>query len=1274
MIKLFKNVLFKIPVLTGFFIFLLILLITQFFTYQRYLLFKSIGQEEIRRHAYGVEKELQSVLNQGFNTTQTLAFIVENYGIPKNFDSIALLLLKTNNKINALELVNKQGIITHVYPLEGNEVIGFNILKDSIGKDGALETIERKNYFMTGPIRLKQGGSGFVSRTPIFNRNEFIGFTAAVIDLPTLLSAIPEDSLGKGRFSYQLSKVNPDYSEEVFFSSGDIAIDKAFNIPITTRKGEWKLYVISNSSSILSTIFIFGIVGFALSILAGTYVTFLLRQPLKLKKLVDEKTSLLNLSRRKYKTLIEQASDGIFITDLKGNIIDVNLVGLDMFGYDKEELLQKNLTDLSTPYELAKNTIKFTEIVKGNTVLNESKMFRKDGSAFFGEIKAKMLPNKTIQGIVRDSTERKKLELLAQNNLQKFSKAFNNNTVGMAILDLQQRFVDANTYFLNLIGWSLDEIKGKSINELDLITEAGVEKRDKAIVALELYGKIETMDIVFKTKSGNLLHLLTSAETYDFNNQKYILSTFIDRTEAKKAEKIIIESEEKYRLLVQNASDGIILMDPNANFIDVNIKICNMLGYSSKELLNMNVADVIDPENLKSVPLKFAELNAGKTIRTRRVLVKKDKTKVVVNANVKMLPNKTLQGIFRDVTEKEKALEQIAKSEKKYRELTERISDAFVAFDKDWTFIYINAMAAKIIAREPKELIGKNLWAEFPEFANSKAYPIFVDALENQKYTYFEQYHDEFDSWIANHLYPSKEGTTIYFKNITKQKLADQENQKLISIIENSQGFIGLANLNGKPLYLNEAGRKLVGIPSHVNINDFSILNIFQEDYKEVIKEEYIPQIVKKGSWHGETYLKNIQSDELVPMEFSAFLINDNTTHEPIGIGAVAFDLTERKEAEKEIVSLQNKMNAAIRIGKIGYWNWHVESGNIEWSDRMYEIYDVPLGTPITVAFTEKLVHPDDWVRHNEILAQKISSKDISPFTYRIAHKNLSCKHVLVQMEVVEDENNKPVWYQGTAVDITLTKEAEERLETQNLELKKTNSVLDSFVYSASHELRAPLTSVLGLVNIMVLDEKEPERLLQLRMMESSIMRLDDFIKDIIEYSKNRHLEVQLEKINFRTLIDDAFNSLWYLENTKKIKLVCNIENDTPFISDKKRIAVVLNNFISNAIKYHDLAKKQPSIWIHIKTTKKNATIEIRDNGLGIAKEHLDKIFNMFYRISSKVMGSGIGLYIVSEILEKLNGNIEVDSILKKGTSFVITLPNKSLKQKNGPEENSIDR
>lgn len=1147
----FKNL--KLPFFAGLLVFLLVFTITTFVTYQRFLILKNSQEDEVRRQAARVESEIKSVLAQGYSSTQSLAFLVENYGVPENFSKTSALILNTNHSVDAMELVDSTGVITHVHPYEGNEVLGLNILRDSIGKTGALKTIEKGAYFITGPIELKQGGSGFVGRTPIYENDTFAGFAAAVIKLSTLLKEIPLDTLDSGTFSYQLSKVNPDGSEKIFYAPNKKLPQNALKHTITDYNGEWELQVISNKNNALLGFYIMGGLGLFLAGLAGFFTMFLLKQPQKLKKMVDEKTLLLKENEQKLKTYIEQASDGIFITDFDGNILDINIRGLEMFGYSKEELLQKNIKELVVEDHLNKTPIRFQELKLGHAILTERELLKKDKESFYGEVSAKKNNNGTILGIVRDVTARKKLELAAWDNLQKFQKAFNSQTIGMAIFDEDLRIVDANPFLLEMIGYSRESVLGKTFEELGPLIIDEKAKRQDAVDALNKQGKVVSMDLIIQPKGKEKIFVTASAEKYEADGKNYILATYLDRTEERKAHKTIVASE------------------------------------------------------------------------------------------------------------------------KKYRELTERISDAYVALDTSWNLTYVNAKAQQLLRKPKEELTGKNAWDLFPELVGTETHKKLKYALEKQKYVYIEQYHKNFKAWIESHVYPSAEGLTIYFRDITQKKTAEKENQKLLTVVQKSPGFIGLSDLNGESKYLNDSGRQLVGLNLDESISDLSILDFFPDGSKDVIKEEYLPLIYEKGSWSGEGYLRHFKTNAYIPAALSAFVIKDKSTNEPIGIGSVAFDLTERKKTEREILDLQKKMDAAIRIGKIGYWNWDLATGIIDWSQRMYEIYDVEPGTQIDTDFANKLVHPEDHNLHKEIISNRIAQRDNSSFTYRIIHKNGSVKHVLVQMEVVTDEEGTPYAYQGTAIDVTERKEFEERLERQNQELKKMNSELDSFVYSASHELRAPLASLLGLVDIMKREEIDGPRE-RLEMMENSIIRLDSFIEDIIAYSRNRHLTLKVEVVNFNSIIDNTISDLWYLKNTQGIQVFKNIQGDFDFYSDRKRVSVLLSNFLSNAIKYHDMQKSSPYIEINVVTTPKEATIEIKDNGVGIEKKKQNKIYDMFYRGTTDVMGSGIGLFIVKEIVERLGGTLHLESEPKKGSIFTLKLPNLQPVHKKIDYENITDR
>jgi signal transduction histidine kinase len=228
----------------------------------------------------------------------------------------------------------------------------------------------------------------------------------------------------------------------------------------------------------------------------------------------------------------------------------------------------------------------------------------------------------------------------------------------------------------------------------------------------------------------------------------------------------------------------------------------------------------------------------------------------------------------------------------------------------------------------------------------------------------------------------------------------------------------------------------------------------------------------------------------------------------------------------------------------------------------------------------------------------------------------------------------------------------------KNKELKKLNNELDSFLYSTAHDLRSPLSSLLGLINIMQHENKQGDLKEYLSMMEGSIHRMDDFIAQIVGYSKNKRLELMPEKIDLYSLIAEIFESHRFVQGASQIDHLVDIKGTTPFCSDRGRVMVLFNNLISNAVRYADLKKEKSFIRIHVVVERGEVTIEFGDNGQGIAEEHVGKIFNMFYRANTGSKGSGLGLFIFKETISRLKGLVSVESELDVGTKFFIRLPN----------------
>jgi signal transduction histidine kinase len=232
------------------------------------------------------------------------------------------------------------------------------------------------------------------------------------------------------------------------------------------------------------------------------------------------------------------------------------------------------------------------------------------------------------------------------------------------------------------------------------------------------------------------------------------------------------------------------------------------------------------------------------------------------------------------------------------------------------------------------------------------------------------------------------------------------------------------------------------------------------------------------------------------------------------------------------------------------------------------------------------------------------------------------------------------------------------KLEQQNNELIKLHAELDHFVDSTTHDLRSPLNSILGVVNLIEEESKEQHTLELAKVIKQSVKRLNESITDILNYSQNNHTELTVEIIAIQKLTEEIVDSLHNAPGAKGITFKVIIDEQEPFYSDVRRISIVLQNLISNAINYHKQDVQGRFISVTGTSYEQHLNLCIEDNGIGIASIHHDNIFDMFFRLPSKVPGSGFGLYIVKETIRKLHGSIEVDSEKGSGTSFNIKIKN----------------
>ncbi len=468
---------------------------------------------------------------------------------------------------------------------------------------------------------------------------------------------------------------------------------------------------------------------------------------------------------------------------------------------------------------------------------------------------------------------------------------------------------------------------------------------------------------------------------------------------------------------------------------------------------------------------------------------------------------------------------------------------------------------------------------------------------------------------------------------------------------------------------------------------------------KEFIKDLWTT-IARGHVWKGE--LRNKAKDDSIYWVKTTIVPFLNEQNKPYQYLVIRDDITENKQLEEEIKQFNIELELKVK---------ERTQELIKSENRFRNLFE---NAPESILILDLITFKFEKVNKNGAKLFKLSAKefiekgpkDISPkfqpdgslseekakmyiekaiqgekVSFEWMHcdankKNIPCE---VQLVLLPEDKNPRIY--ASIVDITIRNETREKLKQQNnrlafqnneiekraneltitnQELKKANSELDRFVYSASHDLRSPLKSLLGLSDIIKedMDQDNTIQLEQMDMMKKSIIKLDNFIEDILQYSRNARTDVVQENINFEEILQDFINEHEHMDGVKEIKLKVDIHQNMKFVSDKKRLKVVLNNLISNAIKYKDLSKENQFVSIDIKCSKDKALIDIKDNGIGMDKKNQEKIFKMFYRATKVSEGSGLGLYIVKETLDKLNGTITVESELGKGTTFNVSLPN----------------
>lgn len=448
----------------------------------------------------------------------------------------------------------------------------------------------------------------------------------------------------------------------------------------------------------------------------------------------------------------------------------------------------------------------------------------------------------------------------------------------------------------------------------------------------------------------------------------------------------------------------------------------------------------------------------------------------------------------------------------------------------------------------------------------------------------------------------------------------------------------------GKLKFVNAAAARMVGAKSSQELIGMEVMKFAHPDFVEQIKQRAAKTI--KGESSPPVEMKYLRLDGKVidvetqghPYQFQG---------EP-AIQVIFTDITKRKKTEAsfrkaETLFFQLFQNTPLAITLLN------EKGNVVQINKGFEeLFGYTLKELEGKSLNQFIVPVDLKEEGNDLNNLISSNRVVKTETLRYKSDRTLLSVIIYGVPVLLQDQTIGIF--GMYVDITESKKIEDELKTRNTEL-------DNFVYKVSHDLRAPLSSVLGLAHLASLPGNDDNLADYIRLMQEKVEQLDHFINDVLSHSKNLKMDLKVEPVDFQKIIDQTFSDLNYLKGAENVQKSVTISmND--FHSDPWRVAEIFRNLVSNAIKYRRLDSPSTEISIQVLGNNKDCHITFKDNGIGISNDNLEKIFEMFYRASDQSDGSGLGLYILRNAVEKLGGSVKVESELGRGTTFRIFIPN----------------
>jgi len=918
----------------------------------------------------------------------------------------------------------------------------------------------------------------------------------------------------------------------------------------------------------------------------------------------------LKSSEERLRILFESAPDAYYLNDLKGNFVDGNKAAEEITGYKRDELIGKSFLKLKllSPGQTPKAAALLAQNALGRaTGPDELTLTRKDGTQVQLEIRTfpvKIEGKTLVLGIARDITERKQAEEALELQQAYFQQLFDSSPDAIAMLDDTNRVVQVNKGFETLFGYRAEEVKGRLINEIVIpenrAEEASAMSRDVR------NKKVARRDTVRKRKDGSLVDVSILDYPIQFGNKKVgEYAIYTDITKRKQMEHELRESEQKYRTLFENLNDAAFLADvETGRILDTNKQGEMLVGRTHEEIIGMHQSELHPPGMANEYRQRFAtHVHKGRAADHEGEAVRKDGSIVPVNISAAAITiggKQLIVGLFRDITER-KQMEEL------YRTLTNS-SPIGVYIIQDGKFQFVNPKFQKLSGFTEDELLDID--------------PLSIVHPEDR-----ERVRENAVEMLKGNRFPPYEFRTIIKGGETKWRM------ETVTSIRYRGKRAALGN------YMDITERKqMKERVEHLNAVLRAIRNVNQliareKDRDRLLKGTCDILIETRGYYNAWVVLLD---------EFGGFL-----THSEAGLGEEFLPMVEqlkrgqltgcsqRALRQSEVVVTEDPFSTctgcplAAKCHGRGAMAVRLESGG-----RVYGMLSVSIPRAI-IADEEE-----------QSLFREVAS-DIA-----FALHDIELEEERKRMEQALQKRNKQLIAQ------------QQELIEKTAEVERANQLKSEFLANMSHELRTPLNIIIGFSELMVDGvpgkiNKEQRQCLNDTL--ASSRHLLNLINEVLDISKieSGKIELKLKDIVLNEMVKPLTRTMMPIVVPRKQSLDIEIEEGLPPVhADKAKLREVLLNLVDNSSKFTPAGGK-----LKIEAVREGdwCRVNVIDNGIGIKEEDQERIFEPFCGVDDSLVternGTGLGLAVVKQIVEKHGGRVWVESEWGRGSRFSFTMP-----------------